>query len=338
MLTHGLVQRSPDPIDIQLNNGGSEPLKADDKNKPVLEIVTKVSTQLARQTDQSRYNRAPLRRCRQPYDPYCMDDYDDPYSYPGHQQQSDDDSEVKIAKVEQTTMVINSAHLINALKAVVGYYTSVSFVGNSVKISAPYEVLIHHRAALARYKVSQPRTHDEEYAFTTARHIDVLLSFLDKTLGQQIREEEERHCSSTPKATFDNLWLLLKPGTVIYAEQDHKWMPFVISRVLNPSRSSGDPRPYIVECWNVSYATDRFSRAMHGFTIEPFSGEEAILNLRVVPARFYRGEDDDMDPAEVAARQVELGQFAWELAKKPVSFTNPISFLLLSFFSGSLEK
>ncbi|KAK7757947.1 hypothetical protein SLS62_000325 [Diatrype stigma] len=311
------IQRSPDPIDIQLHNSGGGPLTADNKVKPVLEIVTKVSTQLIKRTGQSRFNRGPQRRCRQPYDPYCMDDYNDPYLYPGHQQQSEDDSEVKIAKVEQTTMVINSIHLINALKAVVGYYPSVSFVGNSVRISAPYEVLIHHRAALARYKVSQPRTHDEEYAFTTAKHIDVLLSFLDKTLGQQIREEEERHCSSTPKATFDNLWLLLRPGTVIYAEQDHKWTPFVISRVHNPFRSGGDPKPYTVDCWNISYSMDRFSRSMHSFNIDPFSGEEAILNLRVIPGRFYRGEDDDMDPAEVAARQIELGQFAWELAKGP---------------------
>lgn len=319
LLTSSLVQRSLDPIDIQLNGNDGEAL-ATGKTKPVLEIVTKVSTQLVRQSGPTRYShhRAPQRRCGAPYDPYFVDPYNEAYRNPGYQQ-NDDDSEVKISKVEQTTMVINSIHLINALKAVVGYYTGVNFVGNSVKINAPYDVLIHHRAALARYKVSQPETHDEEYAFTTAKHIDVFLSFLAKTLGKQIREEEERHKSSTPKATFDNLWLVLKPGTVVYAEQNYKWTPFVISRVHNPFRSSGDePKPYIVECWNIAYSMDRFSRIMHSFTIDPFSGEEAILNLRVIPARFFRGEDHDMSPADVSARQIELGQVAWELAKGPV--------------------
>ena len=277
------------------------------KNKPILEIVTKISTQFVRNT------------ARGPHPPPPPAHYD-AHGFPMVFQPSEDNSDFSLTKVEQTTMVINSAYLINALKAVVGYYPGFSFIGSSVHINAPYQVLVHNRAALARYKVSQPETHDEGYAFTTARHIDVLLSFLEKTLGEQIREEEERYSSSTPKATFDKLWLLLKPGTVVYAESDQNWTPFVISSVCFTIPSEVNrPKAYSVNCWNISYSGNRFSRVMQNFMIEPFSGEEAIKNLRVIPARFFKGQNHDMSPPDVSAKQIELGKFAWELAKRPVS-------------------
>ncbi|RYP65441.1 hypothetical protein DL771_008313 [Monosporascus sp. 5C6A] len=314
-----LVRRSAEPMDIKLDGNSGEGV-APGKHKPILEIVTRISTRLVRKSNRGwRYTRSGLQ----------AREYITPLPSPGYPQ-NDDDPDVQIAKVEHTTMVINSIHLINALKAVVGYYPGTSLIGDCVKIRAPYQILVHHRAALARHKVSQPETHDEEYAFTTSKHIDVLLSFLDKTLGKQIREEEERHNSGTPKATFDNLWLLLKPGSVIYTEKDHKWTPFVVSSVVIPSRSSEEgPQPCTINCWNISYSGDRFTRFEYAFTIEPFTGEQAISSLPVIPERFFRGEDGDMSPSDVAAKQIELGKIAWELAKGPV---------YMSYDGGLVEK
>ncbi|RYP49565.1 hypothetical protein DL768_004767 [Monosporascus sp. mg162] len=295
------VRRSAEPMDIQLHGNSGEGV-ATGKPKPILEIVTTVSTRLVNRSDRGYFDDSHNRRYQPPHFP-----------------QDDDDSDMQIANVEHTTMIINSIHLINALKAVVGYYPGTSFMGDSVRIDAPYRVLVHHRAALARYRASQPETHDEEYAFTTAKHIDVLLSFLDKTLGKQIREEEERHNSGTPKATFDNLWLLLKPGSVIYAKKQCIWTPFVVFSVVTPPRTSGEaPRPCTINCWNISYSGDRFTRFAYAFTIEPFTGEQAISSLQVIPERFFRGEDGDMSPSDVAAKQIKLGKTAWELAKGPV--------------------
>ncbi|RYP72646.1 hypothetical protein DL770_007933 [Monosporascus sp. CRB-9-2] len=319
-----VVRRSAEPMDIQLDGNSGEGV-APGKPKPVLEIVTMVSTRLVNRSNRGWHN--PL--SNPPIPGYFGGPHNRPYPAPGYPQ-NDDDSDMQMAKVEHTTMVINSVHLINALKAVVGYYPGTSFIGESVRIDAPYRVLIHHRAALARYRVSQLETHDEEYAFTTAKHIEVLLSFLDKTLGKQIREEEERHNSGTPKATFDNLWLLLKPGSVVYAEKDCKWTPFVVSRVAIPPRISEEgPRPFTIHCWNISYCGDRFTRFQCAFTIEPFTGEQAITSMQVIPERFFRGEDGDMSPSDVAAKQIKLGKIAWELAKGPV---------YMSYDGGLVEK
>ncbi|KAI0839056.1 P-loop containing nucleoside triphosphate hydrolase protein [Hypoxylon sp. FL0890] len=307
------LRRSREPINVQLDDLNDETASSSSK-KPILEIVTKVSTCLVQKN--RRVDRAPRPHRRRWNDGFDYMPYD--HLYQEDRQRSDEDSEMKIAKVEKTYMVINSIHLVNALRAVVEYYPFVSLHGDSVIIAAPYYVLIHHRAALARYKVSQPETHGEAYAFTTARHIDVLLNFLDKTLSDRIRGEEERYNSSTPSYTFLNLGLLFKPGDVVYAKQDHKRIPLIVS-----SFEEGDPNndgsvtTAYVKCWNLSYDIDKFHRTMQCFNISSSNGEEAISNLPIIPARFFKGENGDMTPDEVEKKQIALGKTVWELSKGP---------------------
>ncbi|OTA87891.1 hypothetical protein M434DRAFT_399297 [Hypoxylon sp. CO27-5] len=308
------LRRSREPISVQLDDLDDEATSSSSK-KPILEIVTKVSTSIIQKN--RRADHVPPPRRRRWNDGFDYLPYDD-LPYQEDRPRSEDDSEMKIGKVEKTYMVINSIHLINALRAVVGYYPWVSLMGDRVTIAAPYYILIHHRAALARYKVSQPETHDEEYAFTTARHIDVLLNFLDKTLGERIREEEERHNSSTPSYTFLNLGLLFKPGDVVYAKQDYKWTPFIVSSFEEgiPNNDGGVIIAHI-KCWNISYTAERFGRTMQLFNIGSFAGEEAISNLPIIPARFFKGENGDMTPDEVKEKQIALGRMVWELSKGP---------------------
>ncbi|KAI1077613.1 P-loop containing nucleoside triphosphate hydrolase protein [Whalleya microplaca] len=311
------VRRSLEPVNVQLDDTDDTSLSI---KKPILEIITKVSTSLVPKDRQ-------VRRGPRPPPPPPMwsgdldyDQYND-YSYrnpSNFRKTKQEDPEMKIANVENTYMVINSVHLINALNAVVEYYPQTSFLGDSVKVKAPYNVLVHHRNALDRYKFNQPETHDEEYAFTTAKHIDVLLAFLEKTLGDRIREEENRHHSTTPSATFNMLWIALKPGEVVYAKHDNRWTPFVISSVDSIRYDSEtDDDQYEVQCWNISYNPDKLNRMMYTFYIDVFSGEEAITNLPIVPACFFRGENGDMAPEDVATKQISLGQKVWELSKGP---------------------
>ncbi|KAI5921080.1 P-loop containing nucleoside triphosphate hydrolase protein [Camillea tinctor] len=319
------VRRSLDPIDIQLDEVEGETTTS--IHKSVLEIVTVISTTLVRKQP-PRYRGVPPPPPPPPppqaFGGISYGGYND-FSYsnnPAYRPRYEDGSEMNIAKVEKTAMVINSPHLINALKAVVGYYPGISLLGDNVKIMAPYQVLFHHRTALELYKNSQPETHDTEYEITTANHIDILLNFLEKNMGEEIREEERRHNNVTPAATFDKLWLLLKPGEVVYAKYDQKWTPFVISAVSGGPESNIDGiGPYIIHCWNITFSmgfsTTKLCRTMHSFTVNPFSGEEAITSLPMIPARFFKGDKGDMSPQDVTEKQIRLGKMVWSLSKGP---------------------
>lgn len=85
--------------------------------------------------------------------------------------------------------MIHSPYLINALQAVVGYYPSLSLTAAPVEVEWPHCVLIHHRRALEQYKTNQPSIHGNEQASATARHIDVLLEYLETTMGADLRAE-----------------------------------------------------------------------------------------------------------------------------------------------------
>ncbi|KAI1421517.1 P-loop containing nucleoside triphosphate hydrolase protein [Xylaria sp. FL1777] len=304
------VRRGPKPIDPNLGEALDQEAKKD-KKKPVLEIVTVVSTSLV--ASQPSYDDYPPPHYGHRYAPRRHE-----WEYGPPRANGEDESGMRVARSENTSMVIRSRHLINALAAVVGYYPGTSFTGDEVEIGAPYFVLVHHRAALLQYKTSQPKTHDEEYASTTSKHIDILIGFLDQTYGQKIREEADRHSRKIPTVTYDWLWLLLQPGEVIYTRHDNAWSPFVISRVSKKVTTNADGLcSYSIDCWNYMYSDGKLRRRMHTFDIDPFSGEEAIHNLPVIPVRFFTGEDKNKLPSEVSAEQIRLGKLTWELYKKP---------------------
>ncbi|KAK8061615.1 P-loop containing nucleoside triphosphate hydrolase protein [Apiospora phragmitis] len=310
------VCRSSSPIDVPLGEGESSQ-QVSEKSKPVLEIITKVSTTVIRNGRGGGYYPPPGPPPRRP-----MYDTGDPYSgYFGAdtvQHGDDDNVELKIANVEQTSMVINSRYLINALKAVVEYYPGNSgFLGDTVTINAPYRLVYHHLAALCHYRDHQPATHDEEYANITKRHINVLVDYIDEKLGSRYDAEHQRHTSSPPKALYSNLWMLYKPGEVVYAKHENNdRAPFIVSRCSN-----GKDGRIRVDCWNLTFSNNEFVRTTDSFTVDTFTDEAAISSLSVIPARFFCGEDGDEDPEDVEDRNVQLGRLTWELAKGPAYMT-----------------
>jgi hypothetical protein len=284
--------------------------------KPVLEIITRVTACYANRhapppPPPSYYRPPPPRGRRDTFVDYGYDsESSEERDYPVP-------SDVSITKVETTEMVLHSKHLRNALSAVVNYYPGVDFLSDRVIVEAPYRILVHHIAELERYKHNQPRVHDTEYAELTTKHIDVLLTFLRTTLGAQLDEEYARWSHSTPTATFENFWLLLKPGSVIYRKMEGHWTPFVISRVASGNSNHHGRRgaysdAYLIDCWNIEFVDGRIERMMQSFHMHPFTGEQAIHSLPVIPARFFPGGEK-----AITEKQIALGKTYWELSKRP---------------------
>lgn len=286
----------------------------DGKEKPVIEIITKVFTNEAPRRSPRRRRVAPPGQQDRPitetfdqvdcrYDDYYSDDEELP--------------EVAAPNVTRPSMLIHSAHLINALKAVVSYYPYINLEGKSIGISSPYRVLYHHRQALAKYRDNQPSTHDTDYAAVTASHIDVLLKFLDDNLGQEIRQEEERHKLKTPKATFDLFWLLLKPGEIVYAKRYDIWTPFVVSDVRINQNPNDLSDVYKVNCWMIESNGFKVNRFMFSINVSPWLGERFISALPVIPAAFWPEDLEAQGGLTMRERCYEYGKMYWELLKQP---------------------
>lgn len=223
----------------------------------------------------------------------------------------------RTVKVEKTEMVVHSRHLINAFNAVIGSYPGTNFLQEIVTIEAPYYALFHHRDALSRYRIAQPACHDDDYAATTAKHIDVLLAFLDKTYGDKIRDEEARHKRGPPAATFEWLWLLLKPGEVIYKEVQNRWTPFVIGHIDSVHDQDGKLLRYNIESWDICFAQGRMRRCMFRMSIRAFSGEKTISTLEAIPAAFFPDDLKKQGGLPMAEKQIAIGKEYWELVKRP---------------------
>lgn len=262
--------------------------------KPVIEVITTV------------FGRVNRRGVEPP--PVCYGSDGEDYSF---------DEGVNPGDSIRTEMFVHSKYLVNALRAVIGSYPGVDFLGETVSFEAPYHALFHHKDALSRYRISQPSCHDGKNAVSTAGHIDVLLEFLDKTYGDRIREEEARHRRSLPVATWDWLWLLFKPGEIIYKELHNVWVPFVIDQVFQNHGMDGTLRQYQVDCWGVHFSEGKMRRYTKAYNIREFLGEQSISGLEVIPAAFFPEDLGKQGGLSMADNQVAMGKLYWELAKRP---------------------
>ncbi|KAK3394362.1 ATPase [Podospora didyma] len=283
------TRRGGEPLDIltvDANEGKSA------KKKPIIEIVTRVSPPY-------RHSGAPPGAPRQ----YEFDSFQEGTGY-----------EAKLYRTERIEMLIHSRYLKAALEAIVCYYPSgIGFNEDQMAIEAPYRVLVHHWKALELYRTDQPSSHDTECKEITSNHIDVLLSFLKRTYAEQLTVESARWNNPLGGTTsFDLFWVLLKPGEIVYQDEDGQMVPFVISSVSSAGLNGSDPSSYLVNFWNVKLLNNRLQRHMNTRYIYSWKGERAIGALPLVPARFLPGGANSM-----AEKQVKLGKLYWELAKQP---------------------
>ncbi|KAF2843761.1 P-loop containing nucleoside triphosphate hydrolase protein, partial [Patellaria atrata CBS 101060] len=186
---------------------------------------------------------------------------------------------------EQTYLNILSPLLVNAIRSVVTY-TSENLDGNRIQLSAPYKLLYNHWSELEDYKSNHPVTHDEAYIAECNAHIDFLLRFLEESDGGGIRIEQARWNRDRPTATFKNLWLLLKPGEMVFVRKDDEPSPYVVEWV-GGGVIKGKATAYKVEVWNIDYDGQYFGRSLFNVEIKPFDGEVEISRLKIYPEAYH---------------------------------------------------
>ncbi|KAI0537930.1 hypothetical protein GGR58DRAFT_323861 [Xylaria digitata] len=229
--------------------------------------------------------------------------------------------------IGQKSLRIHSPFLLNALKSIIKY-SSKAPSGENTDTSSdgefphPYEDLFHHRQELFDYKkdITGPQAnHTPEYNAECDRHIDFLLEYLDQEPNVRIKALEAMWAKKIPTTTFAGFWLLMKPGSDVYVEEDGQLNAYVVDMVsggvdyLSPSQWSISVQGYSVRVWYLKYDGKTIGRASKIVHVPVFDNEREILSLPIFPTRFR----DNIDGGARRKELIERGRKAFQLAKGP---------------------
>lgn len=223
---------------------------------------------------------------------------------------------------------IRSPFLLNVLRSIIKY-SSKAPSGDATdelkggEFTHPFEDLFYHKQELSNYKdeATGPRAnHTVEYNAECDRHIDLLLEHLEKEPYVQIKTIEANWEKKVPTTTFAGLWLLMKPGSDVYVEENGQLNAYVVESVSggvvdNPSRRerSISAQSYHVVLWNLIYDGKVLKRMTKPIFIQVFDNERDITSLPVFPVRFQ----DDVDHGARRKQLIERGMSVFQFARGP---------------------
>lgn len=205
-----------------------------------------------------------------------------------------------IRQYESPTMRIHSPLVNGLLRELVQYYPGYDLEGNEVLHKYPYKIISHYYWDLRRIRGDNHHEggwnrSSKELSF----HLSQVISFVDEHYFQNIALKEfDLHHNG--RATFDNLWLLFKPGEVVFAYVRGEVAGFIVSEVnlLMQSSTSGLKSPedrWILNLWNLGYTGVNLTRQASTYFIDRFPGEKDISTLDVIPPKFFQDAERSGD-------------------------------------------
>lgn len=207
-------------------------------------------------------------------------------------------------------------------------------------------MVVHHRKELAEYKDNQPACHSDEYREETAKHIDVLLNFIQENLGAALELEEARHKRNPPVATFEYLWLMFRPGEDVYTvEASGRRKAAGILYSVGSGADGVGVSPYCINYWRMAFqgSTSKMAPTKGHIIIHPFSGERKVQSLnrdgqsasrqgpqgsQIYPARLHTDNLEELKAKNEPPRRellIEQGHLYWRISKQAyMEYTGPV--------------
>jgi hypothetical protein len=229
--------------------------------------------------------------------------------------------------VGKTSLHIHSPFLLNVLRSIVKYSSKAPSGDGTDELKDglflhPYADLFYHKQELSDYKneTTGPRAnHTPEYNVECDRHIDLLLEYLDQEPNVQLKSLEAKWTKKVPTTTFAGFWLLMKPGSDVYVEEDGQLNTYVIDSVsggvdyLSQGQWSTSAQSYSVRVWNLNYDGKVIRRMSKLICVPVFDNERDIMSLPLVPTRFK----DKIDGGARRKQLIERGKKVVQFAKGP---------------------
>lgn len=180
-----------------------------------------------------------------------------------------------------TTLKVQSKHIVKALKNVIGSYPGENFYASTVFLSTPPKCLFHYQKELREYvdATEDPKIKD---------HVSLCLKYMEKTMPEEIRLLDEALADPfTFQVDQDNLWIVFKPGCLVYEKLDGME---VVSKYQTIDREEDDEDELLgwyVWTERVAYNGEEFGHIEKSSWIGKFDGRKAVRHLNVFPLLFH---------------------------------------------------
>ncbi|KAJ9662411.1 hypothetical protein H2201_006120 [Coniosporium apollinis] len=194
-------------------------------------------------------------------------------------------------KIEKTLVEINSPQLLTALKELVKYYPAEPLqFDKEATFEDPFMLLNHYVPELQAYK---QQTDDD----VAKDHIDLLINFLESEAGEKGQEAKRLVASSL--ITFDLLWVIFKPGELMYESKHGHERLYQLQRT-GYGETNERGRFFEVSCGYTNFDGVRSGRSSTSLRIwerNEFVGQSpsSITGLSVFPLRFRDQQEELKD-------------------------------------------
>jgi len=193
----------------------------------------------------------------------------------------------------ETVLEINSEYINEYLKTCHSDYPGINLSAQPVLIPEPYEILFHHRTAIRNYTSSAAKGLEKQ-------HMEVLVDFISKNLRDVERAYEQNRRGERPKTSFEDLWTIFPPRSVVVTLGDI----IECSRVMETAYEVKDNTPtFTIRSWHWDYHDGLFGPSETDLALTSFKGVCDVSSLRMCPLEDAIGDPrTGVKKADIQAR------------------------------------
>ncbi|ETI28430.1 hypothetical protein G647_00879 [Cladophialophora carrionii CBS 160.54] len=216
--------------------------------------------------------------------------------------------QLQIEKFAKTRMIIHSKALSDALASLVSYYPALPRPETPSLIPEPYDLLMHHFAAIEDFVEGEdPRgmpkeaqdlnaAIDLERSKIAVEHMKLLYHFLKPQYENRIQPCLDGLSQAIPQISFDMLWYLFRPGVDVYVQSDDMISVCVVREVksnLDQTKwlSSTTPSYWEVDAWHLVTNGARIARTKVMHQINSYTGLRDVTSLPLCPVSYWDATD-----------------------------------------------
>lgn len=184
-----------------------------------------------------------------------------------------------------TTLKVQSKRIIKALKHIIDSYPGENFYASTVYISTPPKCLFHYQKELRAYADACEDIKDRD-------HISLCLKYMEKTMPEEIKFLEEALADPIAfHVSQDDLWVVFKPGCLIYQKKDGMELVSKLQTISQRNNIKDEVLGWNVWVERVVYNGEDFGHIEELAWISKFDGRKAVKHLEVFPLLFHPDAD-----------------------------------------------